>query len=85
VNIRIFGLAYVVSALALVIAFVYGGVQGLLLAADPAVVLVAGALGLVTYLVVNGLGDLFEQPAEGSGPARSRSPPTRSSSRWASA
>ncbi|GAA4866674.1 DUF475 domain-containing protein [Pseudonocardia benzenivorans] len=31
------------------------------LAADPAKVLVAGTLGLVTYLLVNGLGDLFEQ------------------------
>ncbi|HZG88910.1 MAG TPA: DUF475 domain-containing protein [Pseudonocardia sp.] len=31
------------------------------LAKDPAVVLVAGSLGLVTYLAVNGLGDLFEQ------------------------
>lgn len=31
------------------------------LAEDPAVVLTAGCLGLVTYLLVNGLGDLFEQ------------------------
>ena len=30
------------------------------LAEDPAVVLTAGGLGLVTYLVVNGLGDFFE-------------------------
>lgn len=31
------------------------------LAADPGKVLVAGSLGLLTYLLVNGLGDLFEQ------------------------
>jgi len=31
------------------------------MAEDPAVVLVAGSLGLVTYLAVNGLGDFFEQ------------------------
>ena len=31
------------------------------LAAEPGKVLVAGSLGLLTYLLVNGLGDLFEQ------------------------
>jgi hypothetical protein len=31
------------------------------LAEDPAVVLIAGSLGLITYLAVNGLGDFFEQ------------------------
>jgi uncharacterized protein len=31
------------------------------LADDPAVVLIAGSLGLITYLAVNGLGDFFEQ------------------------
>ncbi|GAY11675.1 DUF475 domain-containing protein [Pseudonocardia sp. N23] len=31
------------------------------LAAEPGKVLVAGSLGLVTYLLVNGLGDLFDQ------------------------
>jgi hypothetical protein len=31
------------------------------LAEEPAVVLTAGGLGLVTYLLVNGLGDFFEQ------------------------
>jgi hypothetical protein len=31
------------------------------LAEDPAVVLIAGSLGLVTYLAVNGLGEFFEQ------------------------
>jgi hypothetical protein len=54
------------------------------LAEDPAVVLIAGALGLITYLAVNGLGDFFEQaghkqleeideadaaPRNGSGPS----------------
>ncbi len=34
-------------------------------AEDPAVVLTAGGLGLVTYLLVNGLGDLFDQAADG--------------------
>jgi uncharacterized protein len=31
------------------------------LAEDPAVVLIAGSLGLITYLAVNGLGEFFEQ------------------------
>ena len=31
------------------------------LATDPNVVLMSGALGLVTYLLVNGLGDFFDQ------------------------
>ena len=31
------------------------------LAEDPAVVLTAGSLGLVTYLLVNGLGELFDE------------------------
>ncbi|MCY7343574.1 MAG: DUF475 domain-containing protein [Pseudonocardia sp.] len=35
------------------------------LAEDPAVVLIAGALGLVTYLAVNGLGDLFDTAGQG--------------------
>jgi hypothetical protein len=34
------------------------------LAEDPAVVLVAGSLGLITYLAVNGLGDFFEQAGQ---------------------
>ncbi|MEJ3654786.1 DUF475 domain-containing protein [Actinomycetes bacterium KLBMP 9759] len=33
------------------------------LAKDPGVVLIAGALGLVTYLAVNGLGEFFDQAA----------------------
>lgn len=35
-----------------------------LLAKEPATVMVAGALGLVTYLLVNGLGSLFEQAGD---------------------
>jgi hypothetical protein len=31
------------------------------LAAYPAIVLIAGSLGLITYLLVNGLGDFFDQ------------------------
>jgi uncharacterized protein len=34
------------------------------LAEDPAVVLIAGSLGLVTYLAVNGLGEFFEQAGQ---------------------
>ena len=34
------------------------------LAEDPAVVLTAGGMGVVTYLLVNGLGDLFDQSAD---------------------
>jgi uncharacterized protein len=34
------------------------------LAEDPAVVLTAGGLGVVTYLLVNGLGDFFEQAVD---------------------
>ncbi|WP_029291849.1 DUF475 domain-containing protein [Cellulomonas sp. HZM] len=37
-----------------------------LLAEDPQVVLVAGILGMVTYIAVNGLGRLFEGAVEGS-------------------
>jgi hypothetical protein len=39
-------------------------VLGSTLAEDPAVVLTAGGLGLVTYLLVNGLGEFFEQGAD---------------------
>jgi uncharacterized protein len=34
------------------------------LAAEPAVVLISGALGLITYLAVNGLGEFFERAGE---------------------
>jgi hypothetical protein len=36
-----------------------------LLAEEPATVMVAGALGILTYLLVNGLGSLFEGAGEG--------------------
>lgn len=49
------------SRLSIVLAIVALVVLANTLAADPAVVLVAGSLGLVTYLLVNGLGDLFDQ------------------------
>jgi hypothetical protein len=50
------------------------------LAEDPATVLVAGSLGLLTYLLVNGLGDLFEGVAdveEGTEPATNGSGPSQ--------
>jgi hypothetical protein len=34
------------------------------LAEEPTVVLIAGSLGLITYLAVNGLGDFFEQAGQ---------------------
>jgi uncharacterized protein len=49
------------NRLSIVIALVALVVLAQTLAADPAVVLVAGALGLVTYLLVNGLGEFFDQ------------------------
>ncbi len=49
------------SRLSVVLAVVALVLLAQFLAEDPAVVLVAGSLGLVTYLAVNGLGDLFEQ------------------------
>jgi hypothetical protein len=49
------------NRLSVVIAIVALVLLASFLAEDPAVVLIAGALGLVTYLAVNGLGDFFEQ------------------------
>ena len=49
------------SRLAVLLAVIVLVVLANTLAEDPAVVLTAGGLGLVTYLLVNGLGDLFEQ------------------------
>jgi hypothetical protein len=49
------------SRLSIVLALVVLVVLAETLAKDPAVVLLAGALGLVTYLLVNGLGDFFDQ------------------------
>lgn len=50
---RLANLSVVVAAVALVLA-------SELLAEDPHVVLLAGVLGMITYLAVNGLGSLFE-------------------------
>ena len=58
------------SRLSIVLALVVLVVLAETLAADPGVVLVAGALGLVTYLVVNGLGDFFDQSDDSSGPSQ---------------
>jgi uncharacterized protein len=49
------------SRLSIVIALVVLVVMSETLASDPNVVLMAGALGLVTYLLVNGLGEFFDQ------------------------
>lgn len=57
------------------------------LAEDPAIVLTAGSLGLVTYLLVNGLGELFDEAghaqmeeveagADGSAPSANGSGPS---------
>jgi uncharacterized protein len=73
------------NRLSVVIAVVALVLLATFLAEDPAVVLIAGALGLITYLAVNGLGDFFEQaghkqleeideadaaPVGGSGPSQ---------------
>jgi uncharacterized protein len=49
------------NRLSVVIAIVVLVLLATFLAEDPTVVLIAGALGLITYLAVNGLGDFFEQ------------------------
>ncbi len=49
------------NRLSVVIAVVSVVLLADLLAEDPTVVLIAGSLGLITYLAVNGLGDFFEQ------------------------
>jgi uncharacterized protein len=49
------------SRLAVLLAIVVLVMLANFLAEDPGLVLTAGGLGLVTYLLVNGLGDLFEQ------------------------
>jgi uncharacterized protein len=59
------------SRLSIVLAVVALVVLAQTLAEDPGLVLVAGSLGLVTYLLVNGLGEFFDQPEEpGSGPSQ---------------
>jgi uncharacterized protein len=66
------------SRLSIVIALVALVVMSETLGADPNVVLVAGTLGLVTYLLVNGLGDFFEQSGEEDGEeAESRGGPSQ--------
>jgi hypothetical protein len=50
-------LSVIVAVVALVLAAEF-------LAEDPAIVLLSGMLGLVTYLAVNGLGELFHVPEE---------------------
>ena len=72
------------NRLSVVIAVVALVLLATFLAEDSAVVLIAGSLGLITYLAVNGLGDFFEQvgqkqmdevdaagsaPSNGSGPS----------------
>ncbi|MDN5917620.1 MAG: DUF475 domain-containing protein [Pseudonocardia sp.] len=57
------------NRLSIVLALVSLVVLAETLAEDPAVVLVAGALGLVTYLAVNGLGEFFDQAADIGGDA----------------
>jgi uncharacterized protein len=49
------------NRLSVVIAVVVLVLLATFLAEDPSVVLIAGSLGLITYLAVNGLGDFFEQ------------------------
>ena len=58
------------SRLSIVIALVALVVMSETLGADPNVVLVAGTLGMVTYLLVNGLGDFFEQSSDSGGPSQ---------------
>lgn len=69
------------SRLSIVIVLVVLVVMSETLATDPNVVLMSGALGLVTYLLVNGLGDFFDQAAdtnddEAAEPAHHRSGPS---------
>jgi hypothetical protein len=52
------------SRLAVLLAIVALVMLANFLAEDPGLVLTAGSLGLVTYLLVNGLGDLFEQAGD---------------------
>ena len=52
------------SRLSIVIVLVVLVVMSETLAEDPNVVLMSGALGLVTYLLVNGLGDFFDQASD---------------------
>jgi uncharacterized protein len=68
--------------LSIVIVLVALVVMSETLATDPNVVLMSGALGLVTYLLVNGLGEFFDQASgvedgdEDAEPARNGSGPS---------
>jgi uncharacterized protein len=70
------------SRLSIVIALVVLVVLSETLATDPNVVLMAGVLGMVTYLLVNGLGEFFDQASdagdedEAAEPARNGSGPS---------
>jgi uncharacterized protein len=67
--------------LSIVIALAALVVMSETLGADPNIVLMAGALGLITYLLVNGLGEFFEQASAGhddeEAPARNGSGPSQ--------
>ena len=69
------------SRLSIVLALVVLVVLAETLAGEPAVVLLAGSLGLVTYLLVNGLGDFFDQavdePEDGEKAASNGSGPSQ--------
>ena len=69
------------SRLSIVLALVVLVVLAETLAGEPAVVLLAGSLGLVTYLLVNGLGDFFDQavdePGDGEKAASNGSGPSQ--------
>jgi hypothetical protein len=52
------------NRLSIVLALAVLAVLAETLAEDPGAVLLSGALGLLVYLLVNGLGDLFEQSAD---------------------
>jgi hypothetical protein len=52
------------NRISVVIAIVALVLLATFLADEPTVVLIAGSLGLITYLAVNGLGDFFEQAGQ---------------------
>jgi hypothetical protein len=55
--------------LSVVVALVSLTLAAELFASDPGSVMVSGALGVVTYLLVNGLGELFEAESHAAAPA----------------
>jgi len=66
--------------LSIVIVLVVLVVMSETLATDPNVVLTAGALGLVTYLLVNGLGEFFDQAADTGDDEEAAGEPARNGS-----